>query len=109
MSIPTTTDQYMLREAKGFSSLALEKDVPIPSLGSRDVLVQIEAVSLNFRDLIIADGTYPFPTTLPVVPCSDASATVLSTGPASNPVPARRQASARSSTKPTNLATSPNR
>ena len=81
MSIPTTTDQYMLREAKGFSSLALEKDVPIPSLGSRDVLVQIEAVSLNFRDLIIADGTYPFPTTLPVVPCSDASATVLSTGP----------------------------
>ena len=81
MSIPKTTDQYMLREAKGFSSLVLEKDVPIPSLGSRDVLVQIEAVSLNFRDLIIADGTYPFPTTLPVVPCSDASATVLSTGP----------------------------
>ncbi len=52
-SIPKTTDQWVFTGTDGFDSLELKKDVPIPELGDSDVLVQIQAVSLNYRDLII--------------------------------------------------------
>lgn len=80
MSIPKTTNQYVLKEQKGFDSLVLEKDVAIPALGDYDVLVQIQAVSINYRDLIIATGDYPFPVKVPRVPCSDAAGNVLAIG-----------------------------
>lgn len=56
MSLPTTTPAWLLKEgdAGEFPWLELARDVPIPPLGSRDVLVRIEAVSLNYRDLMIA-------------------------------------------------------
>lgn len=78
--LPKTTSQYTLEEQKGFDSLQLKHNVPIPELGDHDVLIQIQAVSLNYRDLIIAKGTYPFPVKLPIVPGSDAAGNVLATG-----------------------------
>ena len=53
MLIPKTTDQWVVTGTNGFENLELKKDVPIPELGEFDVLVQIQAVSLNYRDLII--------------------------------------------------------
>lgn len=56
MSLPTTTEAWVVQgkdAAKGFDNLQLEKDRKIPDLGDSDVLVQIHAVSLNFRDLAI--------------------------------------------------------
>ncbi|TNV62578.1 zinc-dependent alcohol dehydrogenase family protein, partial [Corallococcus exiguus] len=42
-------------------------------------LVRIHAVSLNYRDLIIARGTYPG-LKLPLIPCSDGAGQVVSVG-----------------------------
>ena len=78
--LPKATSQYTLHDQKGFQSLKLEHDVPIPALGDYDCLVQIQAVSLNYRDLIIATGDYPFPVKLPRVPCSDGAGNVLAVG-----------------------------
>jgi len=80
MSLPKTTDRYVLRESKGFESLEIEKDSPIPELGDYDCLVQIQAVSLNYRDLIISKGQYPFPMKYPIVPCSDGAGNILAVG-----------------------------
>lgn len=44
---------------KGFDTLKLEKDVKLPELGDHDCLVQIQAVSLNYRDLIIPQVRNP--------------------------------------------------
>ncbi|KAK5072020.1 hypothetical protein LTS08_000881 [Lithohypha guttulata] len=79
--LPKTTSQYVLKTQKGFESLELEHDVSLPKLGDYDCLVQIQAVSLNYRDLIIAKGQYPFPVKTPVIPCSDAAGNVLAVGP----------------------------
>lgn len=55
MALPTTTRAWSIAETKkdSFDSLVLKESVPIPKLGERDILVQIEAVSLNYRDLAI--------------------------------------------------------
>lgn len=55
--IPKTTDAWVVKEQsseKGFDQLLeLKKDIPIPPLGDNEVLVHIQAASLNYRDLII--------------------------------------------------------
>ncbi|KKY22160.1 putative alcohol dehydrogenase [Phaeomoniella chlamydospora] len=77
---PTTTQQWLVEDTTGFDALKLQKDVPIPALGDHDCLVEIKAVSLNYRDLIIPKGKYPFPLALPVIPASDGAGTVVSVG-----------------------------
>ncbi|KPI38856.1 Zinc-type alcohol dehydrogenase-like protein [Cyphellophora attinorum] len=59
MSTPKTTRQWVVKDTKnGF-----------------------DAASLNYRDLIIPKGQYPFPTATPVVPCSDGAGKVVAVGP----------------------------
>lgn len=55
MALPSTTRAWSIREINkdSFDSLVLQENVPLPKLGDHDVLVQIEAVSLNYRDLAI--------------------------------------------------------
>jgi NADPH:quinone reductase-like Zn-dependent oxidoreductase len=56
MSLPKTTDAWVIQGtdgSKGWDNLKLEKNRPIPELGPHDCLVQIQAVSLNYRDLTI--------------------------------------------------------
>jgi NADPH:quinone reductase-like Zn-dependent oxidoreductase len=54
MSIPKTTRQWVVKDTKSdFDGLQLQDKVDIPQLGENDVLVKIQAVSLNYRDLII--------------------------------------------------------
>ncbi|MGO4214214.1 alcohol dehydrogenase catalytic domain-containing protein, partial [Terriglobus sp. YAF25] len=53
---------------EGFGLKNLKKlDVPVPKPGARDVLVRVSAVSLNYRDKMVVEGTYnpdlPFPMT----------------------------------------------
>ena len=66
----TTFKQYYLPEKNGFDSLTL-REVPKPSPGKNEVLVRIKAVALNWRDGILALGTYPFPGPNALVPGSD--------------------------------------
>lgn len=54
----------------------IERDVPKPGPG--EVLVRIHAVSLNFRDLLVIEGSRN--TKLPLVPLSDAAGEVVETG-----------------------------
>ncbi|KAL4890988.1 hypothetical protein BDV59DRAFT_76238 [Aspergillus ambiguus] len=56
-------------------------DAPVPKVGENEVLVKLHAASLNYRDLIIPKGMYPFPLNFPVVPGSDGAGEVVEVGP----------------------------
>ncbi|KAI0179696.1 NAD(P)-binding protein [Hypoxylon sp. FL1284] len=64
---------------KGFDGLEYV-DAPVPKVGDNDVLVKLHASSLNYRDLIIPKGLYPFPHKFPVVPGSDGAGEVVEVG-----------------------------
>ncbi|KAF2800081.1 alcohol dehydrogenase [Melanomma pulvis-pyrius CBS 109.77] len=77
---PTTAKQWTVEGKNGFDSLKLNEKAPVPQVGDKDVLVKIHAVSLNYRDLIIPKGKYPFGVTDGVVPGSDGAGTVEAVG-----------------------------
>ncbi|VDB90013.1 unnamed protein product [Peniophora sp. CBMAI 1063] len=54
---------------------------PVPSPGPGQYLVRIHSVSLNYRDVAIANGTYGLPgIKAGVVPCSDMGGEIVSAG-----------------------------
>jgi NADPH:quinone reductase-like Zn-dependent oxidoreductase len=58
-------------------------DVPAPTadaLGPEEVLLEVRAAALNYRDLRVVAGTYDPRFALPLVPCSDAVARVVAVG-----------------------------
>lgn len=62
MSLPKTTDSWVIHSTEtsgGFNNVKLEKGRPLPALGEHDCLVQIQAVSLNYRDLVIPKVCFP--------------------------------------------------
>jgi NADPH:quinone reductase-like Zn-dependent oxidoreductase len=63
----------------GIGSLALE-EAPLPTLGQFDVLVRFHALSLNYRDIILAFGKYPRSRKFGVVQGSDGAGEVIATG-----------------------------
>jgi NADPH:quinone reductase-like Zn-dependent oxidoreductase len=70
-----TYEQY----EKGVGSIrAVEREVPVPGAG--EVLVRVGAVSLNYRDLMIARDTYGRPIRYPIVPLSDGAGEVAGVG-----------------------------
>ena len=54
---------------------------PEPTLTARQVLVKVRAVSLNYRDLMLAQGHYNPRLPLPRVPLSDGVGEVVAVGP----------------------------
>ncbi|KAI3401145.1 hypothetical protein diail_291 [Diaporthe ilicicola] len=81
MSRITTTKQWIVsRNDLGFDGLEA-REVELPHVGETEVLVKLNAAALNYRDLIIAKGTYPHPNELPVVPLSDGAGEVVAVGP----------------------------
>jgi NADPH:quinone reductase-like Zn-dependent oxidoreductase len=53
---------------------------PDPAPGPGEVLVRVRAVSLNFRDLLVARGQYNPRMPLPRIPCSDMAGEVVGVG-----------------------------
>ncbi|KUJ16691.1 putative zinc-type alcohol dehydrogenase-like protein [Mollisia scopiformis] len=51
-----------------------------PTPDKHEVLVKIHAVSLNYRDIVIANGTWPFPAKDNLIPCSDSAGKVVAIG-----------------------------
>ncbi|KAI2837245.1 hypothetical protein CBS11852_7566 [Aspergillus niger] len=52
----------------------------IPSAGKHEVLIKVRSVALNFRDIAISTGQYPFPVKDQVVPGSDAAGDIVEVG-----------------------------
>ncbi|RAK95917.1 zinc-dependent alcohol dehydrogenase family protein [Aspergillus ibericus CBS 121593] len=57
-----------------------ESQEPIPTAGKHEVLIKIRSVALNFRDIAISTGHYPFPVKEQVVPGSDAAGDIVNVG-----------------------------
>ncbi|KAL1409735.1 hypothetical protein Q8F55_003732 [Vanrija albida] len=77
--------QYNLAHRTGLDGVVLRNDAPEPKLtGPNDILIRIKALSLNARDIQVANGTYPAPHPIPenVVPVSDGCGVVEAVGPA---------------------------
>jgi NADPH:quinone reductase-like Zn-dependent oxidoreductase len=55
-------------------------DLELPRPGRRDVLVRIRATSLNYRDLMMIEGTYNPKLKFPLVPFSDGAGEVVEIG-----------------------------
>jgi NADPH:quinone reductase-like Zn-dependent oxidoreductase len=70
---------FRLHEFGVPSALKLE-EIPEPAPGPDEVLVRVRAVSLNYRDLMIANGIYNPKLRLPLIPLSDGAGEVISTG-----------------------------
>lgn len=64
----------------GFEGLK-QTDLPKPEAGPGEVLVRVQAVSLNYRDLMTVAGGYNPHLSLPLVPCSDGAGIVEVVGP----------------------------
>jgi NADPH:quinone reductase-like Zn-dependent oxidoreductase len=71
---------YRLESLTGVDALTLHEE-PKPEVGRGQVLVRVRASSLNFRDLIISQGQYPFPPKPNVVPHSDGAGEIEAVGP----------------------------
>ena len=56
-----------------------ERDDPKP--GPTAILIRVRAASINRRDLMIMEGTYPLPAVPGVVPLSDGAGEVVAVGP----------------------------
>jgi NADPH:quinone reductase-like Zn-dependent oxidoreductase len=78
MSLPTLSRSF--RRSADSKSIELSEDALPKSLQPTEVLVQVHAVSLNYRDVAMIKGKYVVPVLDRGVPCSDASASVIAIG-----------------------------
>ncbi|MCK1516351.1 NAD(P)-dependent alcohol dehydrogenase [Bradyrhizobium sp. 190] len=71
---------YELQGPSGIDGLALV-DKPVPEPGEGEVLVQLKAATLNYRDLITVKGGYGSRQKFPLVPVSDGAGVIERVGP----------------------------
>ena len=55
-------------------------ETDVPTLGPAEVLLKINAVALNYRDVMVVEGTYNPKMRLPAIPFSDASGEIVEVG-----------------------------
>ncbi|TGQ73315.1 NAD(P)-dependent alcohol dehydrogenase [Mesorhizobium sp. M00.F.Ca.ET.186.01.1.1] len=73
---------YRLQErGEGIDRLALREDA-VPQPSPYQILVRVRATSLNRRDTMILNGTYPLPPRPGVIPLSDGAGEVVAVGDA---------------------------
>ncbi|KAF9812450.1 hypothetical protein IEO21_06212 [Rhodonia placenta] len=80
MSLPTKTHEYHLPQYDGFHNLTLQESRMQPST-SNEVLIKVHAVSLQYRDLLIARGVYAVDVKDNVIPGSDFGGEIVALGP----------------------------
>lgn len=71
---------YQIIEKFGLDSLKLV-DLPDPTPGPCQVVVRVQAASLNYRDLLMVNGHYNPKQPLPLTPLSDGAGLVEAVGP----------------------------
>jgi NADPH:quinone reductase-like Zn-dependent oxidoreductase len=57
-----------------------QETVQVPEPGPREVLIRVEAVSLNYRDLLVINGEQGWRPRRPIVPVSDAAGVIAAVG-----------------------------
>ncbi|GAA5814921.1 hypothetical protein MFLAVUS_008424 [Mucor flavus] len=82
MVLPTTQITYRLTSKSGIEAIKRFEEPLNTDLDAYEVLINIKAVALNYRDLIITTGEYPLPVGDNVIPISDASGVVVKVGAA---------------------------
>ncbi|HEX8786980.1 MAG TPA: NAD(P)-dependent alcohol dehydrogenase [Telluria sp.] len=70
---------YQILPGEGIDGLRCV-DFPDRELGNGEVRIRVHAVSLNYRDLMVANGNYLVTVDDPIVPCSDGAGEVLAVG-----------------------------
>ncbi|RKL44974.1 hypothetical protein BFJ72_g3624 [Fusarium proliferatum] len=80
MSLPKTTKGWAVVGQGSFDNLKFDTKQPLPGLSDNEVLVKFHAASLNFRDIMIAQGTYPFDVKPNIIPGSDGAGEVVAIG-----------------------------
>ncbi|KAK1989117.1 zinc-binding dehydrogenase [Colletotrichum cereale] len=78
-SIPSTIKQWNVVGQKGLQSLEFSEQT-LSEFGDSQVLVKLQGATLNFRDIVIPQGKYPWDVKSNVVPGSDGAGTVLAVG-----------------------------
>ncbi|KAJ6468494.1 alcohol dehydrogenase superfamily protein [Mycena vitilis] len=79
MALPTRMRQHCYPQRGSYNNLML-RDAPLAPLKSSEVLVRIHAVSLQYRDLLVAQISYPGFVQPNLVPCSDMAGEVVAVG-----------------------------
>ncbi|WP_028777151.1 zinc-dependent alcohol dehydrogenase family protein [Shimazuella kribbensis] len=70
---------FEIKQTFGLDSLvAGERSIPVP--GSHEVLIRLDAVSLNYRDLSVIKGIFNPDQSLPLIPVSDGVGKVMELG-----------------------------
>lgn len=70
---------YHINLGAGLSALTLkEQAIPVP--GPREVLIQVKASSLNYREIMILNGFYPLPVKRDVIPLCDGAGEIVAVG-----------------------------
>src|SRR5262245_38702402 len=72
--------------AWGLENLRLTEESEPPAPGPGQALVEVRAVSLNYRDLLVIRGLYNTRFPLPATPISDGAGVVKAVGPGVNNV-----------------------
>ncbi|KAI9745610.1 MAG: hypothetical protein M1818_001144 [Claussenomyces sp. TS43310] len=82
MSTIKTIKSWTIEESgKGPDAMKWNENAALPELGDNDVLIKFHAASINYRDIAITLGSYPWPVKAHVVPGSDGAGEVVATGP----------------------------
>ncbi|HZT52308.1 MAG TPA: NAD(P)-dependent alcohol dehydrogenase [Stellaceae bacterium] len=68
-----------LTGASGFDALKMAER-PMPQPGPRQVVVKVKAASFNYRDVMIASGSYARGLKMPLIPLSDGAGEVAAVG-----------------------------
>ncbi|KAF7369612.1 Alcohol dehydrogenase superfamily protein [Mycena venus] len=79
MTIPTVAREYFYPQFGSYNNLVL-REVPVPVPKDNEVLVRIHAVSLQFRDLVIARDEFDTKRPDNLIPCSDTAGEVVAVG-----------------------------
>jgi NADPH:quinone reductase-like Zn-dependent oxidoreductase len=70
---------FEIRNGFGLDHLSMTER-PVPQPGPSQVLVRMTAASLNYRDLLVVEGSYNPKLRLPMVPVSDGAGIVEAVG-----------------------------
>ncbi|MCE9552989.1 MAG: NAD(P)-dependent alcohol dehydrogenase [Planctomycetes bacterium] len=76
-----STMRCFIVDGSGPASLQMVERPDHSTPGRGEVLVEVHAVSLNYRDLLVADGRYGGPQNPPIIACSDMAGVVAAVGP----------------------------